>query len=762
MLGRYFRNSFFKEKFGVVAGVENGACIRRPDRRMRSCAVACLTVAVEQTTQALRIGPKYNSGALSKKGIMSSSSSPRSIWITPIAVFVLLLVPVISLAETVSTGNLPPEKVRQFLELANTPEVRSWLEDKVTTQAPAADVSIADAISNWGAAVEGRVAAVVGAIDRVPDEVANSSAIFMRDVNSGRPGLVVMIFGSLLAAGFGSERFLLALLTRRISKSSVEPVQAAVLEGVSLVTFSLAAFGLYLLFDWPALLRKTILLLLLAFILFRLIHGIARLLLVFGGLDEDETNRLSDVQANVVSRFWLRRIDLITGLTLIGWVIVNLMSSLSFSAEVTRLAAFTLGLAVLAIGIEVVWRRPRVTASVIVRSLLTLYMVLLWLAWVGGLIGLLFVGIYSLVLPSLTRSVGRLAQAVGSRAHLSGAFGVLLNVIVVRGARALVIAAAVAGLAYAWRFSAAAMVGSEVGKVVVNGVSNAIVILLLADLFWQSSKALIAYRMDLAENSSGTEDQVNRSDRLRTLLPIFRNALAVLIGAIAVLTILSGLGVQIAPLLAGAGIFGVAIGFGSQTLVKDVLSGVFYMLDDAFRVGEYIQSGSYKGTVESFSLRSVRLRHHRGPIFTVPFGQLGAIENMSRDWVIDKMTINVTYDSDIELARKLIKKIGQELAADPEFAADTLQPLKMQGVDSFGDFAIVLRLKLMTKPNTQFAIKRRALMMIKKVFDENGIKIAVPTVHVEGSGEHAAAAAHQIQRSAKAANVAEAMGQSVP
>lgn len=105
---------------------------------------------------------------------------------------------------------------------------------------------------------------------------------------------------------------------------------------------------------------------------------------------------------------------------------------------------------------------------------------------------------------------------------------------------------------------------------------------------------------------------------------------------------------------------------------------------------------------------------------------------MSRDWVIDKMTLNVTYDSDVDLARRLIKKVGQELAADPEFAADTLQPLKMQGVDSFGDFAIVLRMKLMTKPGAQFTIKRRAFMMIKKAFDENGIKIAVPTVHVTG------------------------------
>ena len=154
------------------------------------------------------------------------------------------------------------------------------------------------------------------------------------------------------------------------------------------------------------------------------------------------------------------------------------------------------------------------------------------------------------------------------------------------------------------------------------------------------------------------------------------------------------------------------------------------------------------GTVEGFSLRSVRLRHHRGPVFTVPFGSLGAIQNMSRDWAIDKMTIGITYDSDVDLARKLIKKIDLELAADPEFAADTLQPLKMQGIENFGDFAVELKMKVMTKPGTAFGIKRRALFLIKKAFDENGIKIAVPTVHVEG-GNETAAAAHQANRTLK-------------
>ncbi|TGT22073.1 mechanosensitive ion channel, partial [Mesorhizobium sp. M4B.F.Ca.ET.172.01.1.1] len=112
--------------------------------------------------------------------------------------------------------------------------------------------------------------------------------------------------------------------------------------------------------------------------------------------------------------------------------------------------------------------------------------------------------------------------------------------------------------------------------------------------------------------------------RLHTLLPIIQNILLAVIVVMAVLMMLASVGIQIGPLIAGAGVVGVAVGFGAQTLVKDVISGVFFLLDDAFRVGEYITAGRYVGTVESFSLRSVKLRHHRGSLFTIPFGELGA------------------------------------------------------------------------------------------------------------------------------------------
>ena len=127
----------------------------------------------------------------------------------------------------------------------------------------------------------------------------------------------------------------------------------------------------------------------------------------------------------------------------------------------------------------------------------------------------------------------------------------------------------------------------------------------------------------------------------------------------------------------------------------------------------------------------------------MPFGELGAIQNMSRDWVIDKMMIGVTYDTDLDKVKKLIKQIGKELPEDPEFAPHIIETLKMQGVEQFGDFAIQIRMKMMTKPGEQFTIRRRAYAMIKKAFDANGIKFAFPTVTVAGGGDAATAAVAQ-------------------
>jgi small-conductance mechanosensitive channel len=682
-------------------------------------------------------------------GIENSNSLLRFGFLSVVVVLLLALLQGTSLAQQPSS-DVPPEKAKQFLELLSDPEIQAWLEGRIPAAADEPGLAISDDIYGLEAGIRARIGALGAAIPRVGEELARAADVVSRDVNSGRPGLAMGTLAILIAFGFGAEWLVRRTLARTRSAVSQEGAgQEILFETVALLTFALASAGLFLAFQWPPLLRRIVLTLLLAFIAFRVVRTAANLLFAFGAATGETSEKPPSLfESGASAQFWLWRVGLVAGFLFFGWAITSLMPGLSFSREVAGLAAFLFGLGILATAIDIVWRRPHGRSSLVKRSFLTLFLIALWVAWVAGLLGILWLGIFAVVLPTAVRGVGTAAQTFAGSWKRSGAVGVVLNVLIIRGARAVVIAAAVAWLAYIWRIRAASLAGTETAGFLITGLLNGIIILLIADLLWQLSKALIEYRMNLSPADGSRTDELARSGRLRTLLPIFRNALAVFIAAVTVLTVLAGLGVQILPLIAGAGVFGIAIGFGAQTLVRDVLSGVFYMMDDAFRVGEYIQSGSYKGTVESFSLRSVRLRHHRGPVYTVPFGELGAIQNKSRDWAIDKMTIGVTYDSDVELARKLIKKIGQELAADPEFAADTIEPLKMQGIDSFGDFAVILRMKLMTKPGTQFTIRRRALMMIKKAFAENGIKIAYPTVHVEGGGG-AEAAAHQAYETLK-------------
>jgi len=151
------------------------------------------------------------------------------------------------------------------------------------------------------------------------------------------------------------------------------------------------------------------------------------------------------------------------------------------------------------------------------------------------------------------------------------------------------------------------------------------------------------------------------------------------------------LGVNIGPLIAGAGVLGLAIGFGAQTLVKDIISGVFFLIDDAFRVGDYIDVGGTKGSVEQISLRSLRLRNPRGPVHTIPFGSMRTVTNMSRDYIIAKLDFRVRYDTDVDKVRKIIKKINKIIMADEEMAPVMLGQLKSQGVRELDDSAMVMR-----------------------------------------------------------------------
>ncbi|MFK7753726.1 MAG: mechanosensitive ion channel family protein, partial [Sedimentitalea sp.] len=229
---------------------------------------------------------------------------------------------------------------------------------------------------------------------------------------------------------------------------------------------------------------------------------------------------------------------------------------------------------------------------------------------------------------------------------------------------------------------------------------------------------------DEEEGELGDEGGGGSASRLGTLLPLFRGAiLAIVVVTIALIALLE-VGINVSPLFAGAGVVGLAVGFGAQTLVRDVFSGAFFLVDDAFRKGEYIDIGGVKGTVEKISVRSFQLRHHLGALNTIPFGEITVLTNYSRDWVIMKLPLRVTYDTDVEKVRKLIKNLGKELLSDPVIGENFIQPLKSQGVIEMQDSAMIIRVKFMTKPGDQWLVRKKVYEEIRILFAQEGIHFA--------------------------------------
>jgi len=271
------------------------------------------------------------------------------------------------------------------------------------------------------------------------------------------------------------------------------------------------------------------------------------------------------------------------------------------------------------------------------------------------------------------------------------------------------------------------------------------VTLFMAFVLWEAFKYVTEPYMERktagASPVGGEGDGPAQSaSRLSTIMPLLRATVAVVLAIVATLIALEDFGVNTVPLLAGASVLGLAVSFGSQTLVRDIVSGIFYLTDDAFRVGEYIDCGRAKGTVEGFTLRSIKLRHQNGQVHTIPFGQLGQITNFSRDWITVKFNLRFARDTDVEKLRKAAKKIGADMMEMPEFKADILAPFKMQGIADIADNALLCRFKFTVKPGNPAAIQREAVKRMFRTFPELGIEFAKEgaAVVVQQTMHHAA------------------------
>jgi small-conductance mechanosensitive channel len=283
----------------------------------------------------------------------------------------------------------------------------------------------------------------------------------------------------------------------------------------------------------------------------------------------------------------------------------------------------------------------------------------------------------------------------------------------------------------------------SIGRMFTRSALSIVFILLLSFITWQLIKARIDQKLkeEMPEDDEDAEEGGAGGSRMGTLLVLLRKFVLTVMFVIVALIILASLGVNIGPLIAGAGVIGLAIGFGAQTLVKDIIAGVFFLIDDAFRVGDFIETGGTKGSVEHISLRSLRLRNARGPVHTIPFGSMGTVTNMSRDYIITKLDFRVRYDTNVDKVRKIIKKINKKIAKDPEMGPNLLDKIKSQGVKELDDSAMIMRLKFKTIPGEQFVIRREVFRMIQESFRENGIEFAHRNVTVylppdAEAGEH--------------------------
>ena len=270
----------------------------------------------------------------------------------------------------------------------------------------------------------------------------------------------------------------------------------------------------------------------------------------------------------------------------------------------------------------------------------------------------------------------------------------------------------------AWGVDILVWLSTPEGRGVLARLSSIVAVVVLAIAGWEMVSAGIERYL-----SSG---DVAANQRAQTLLPLIRKVVLVVLCVVVGLTVLSELGINIAPLLAGAGVVGLAVGFGAQTLVKDVITGLFILIEDTVSVGDYVTLGGHEGTVEALSIRSIRLRDPSGTVHTVPFSDVTSVINYTREFAFAVMQIGIGYGEDTDRVSTVIEEVGAELRRDPELAPSILEDLVVQGVDRFDDSAVVIKAKIKTAPGWQWAVRRAFNRLLKQRFDAEGIEIPFP------------------------------------
>jgi small-conductance mechanosensitive channel len=377
-----------------------------------------------------------------------------------------------------------------------------------------------------------------------------------------------------------------------------------------------------------------------------------------------------------------------------------------------------------------------------------LYLLISWLFWLAnwlergqhelaGPIG----GVFALLALPVADRAG--SEFIGGAVQSDTETADRLRQVMLGAWRALIAVLAIYVIVRLWGLDLLVFAKGPGAPVWASTLFDIILTLLLGYLAWRLVRAALYRDETVSDGGEDGDPMAPAASRLSTLSPLFRSILLVILAVVVMMIILSSIGVDIGPLLASAGIVGIAIGFGAQTLVRDIFSGIVFLIDDAFRIGEYIElDPETRGTVEWISFRSLILRHHRGPVITIPFGEMKMVTNHTRDWVIYKMSFRMEPDTDPKAVKKIVKTVGQEFLEHPEHGPKFIEPLKSQGVLMIDeDSALIIRVKFKCYPKTQFILRREIYHRLREVFAEKGLKFARKKVEVvDGSAVEAAAA----------------------
>ncbi|MGE5318996.1 MAG: mechanosensitive ion channel family protein [Hyphomicrobiaceae bacterium] len=255
-------------------------------------------------------------------------------------------------------------------------------------------------------------------------------------------------------------------------------------------------------------------------------------------------------------------------------------------------------------------------------------------------------------------------------------------------------------------------------------------------IFCVSRKAVARLRLRM---ENGVDDQ-ERIKRLNTLEQVFRYTIAVIIIVVTAMLVLSEIGISIAPILAAAGVLGIAVGFGAQSLVKDYFTGLFLLLENQVRQGDVVEVAGKGGLVEEMTLRYIRLRDYEGSVHYIPNGHVDTVTNRSRGFAYAVIDVGVAYREDVDEVYDLMRKVAVELRADPAFSPRIVDDLEIAGVDQWGDSAVVIRCRFKVMPLEQWGVRREFLYRLKKAFDAADIEIPFPHLTVyagQGKDGHA-------------------------